>query len=861
MIPLRLSVRNFMCYREPPDLNLEPIQVACLCGPNGHGKSALLDAITWALWGEARAKTQDELIHQGQTDMSVELDFSARDSRYRVSRRHSRKKGKHGATMLELQIGSNGNFTPITGNTVRETEAAIRELLHMDYDTFVNTAFLLQGRADMFTAATPAKRKDVLAEVLDLGYYESLAAKARERSRERERRIADIDATVAAHTPEIDRKPGYEADLSNAEGQLRALDAELEPARKAMAEHRTGVDRLRGQRSDLAEMEARLSVARTDLAALEARAESQRTQLDELEALQANSAEIEARFAELHKAKGTVEIGDAALASLNELERERAGVERELAVGRERVSAELAREQAALAELIAAGDRLPQLEAAQTALGQDRNAATKLDRQAQEQRVALGDLKTEARVLEAEAANLRSQMADTRQRFDLLEAGEAQCPVCQQPLGDEGADHLRSEYEKEGKEAKARFSENMARTKQVADDAARTEAALAAAVAQAASAGQDVERRAAELDRDLTIAKRAIADLDGARARAAQVAASLKNEDFAKDAAAQLARLDAQIGELGYDAEAHRMAREAVAELEPYAALHIRLLDAVVALPKEREALISAQAMAERRGEEIAQDSKAAVELAAGLEGLAAMEAELAAAVRLAAGLETRRTALTETLGGLRERIARSVQLEATVAEQTKRRKKDSDERSIYDELVRAFGKNGIQALVIETAIPQIEDQATGLLRRLTDGRMSLKLELRAGRRERRTGEPSEQLEILIGDEMGTRSYETFSGGEAFRINFALRIALSKLLAARSGAPLPVLFIDEGFGSQDKIGQDGLVDVIKSIQDDFQKILVVTHIEELKYSFTERIEVEKTGAGSTFTVTTPFGQA
>ncbi|MDD9994243.1 MAG: SMC family ATPase, partial [Dehalococcoidia bacterium] len=167
MIPLRLSVRNFMCYREPPILDLESIQIACLCGPNGHGKSALLDAITWALWGETRARTQDELIHQGQTDMSVELDFSARDSLYRVCRRHSRKRGRQGATILELQVQSNGQMVPITGNSVRETEAAIRGLIHMDYETFVNTAFLLQGRADMFTAATPSKRKQLLAEVLD----------------------------------------------------------------------------------------------------------------------------------------------------------------------------------------------------------------------------------------------------------------------------------------------------------------------------------------------------------------------------------------------------------------------------------------------------------------------------------------------------------------------------------------------------------------------------------------------------------------------------------------------------------------------------------------------------------------------
>ena len=99
---------------------------------------------------------------------------------------------------------------------------------------------------------------------------------------------------------------------------------------------------------------------------------------------------------------------------------------------------------------------------------------------------------------------------------------------------------------------------------------------------------------------------------------------------------------------------------------------------------------------------------------------------------------------------------------------------------------------------------------------------------------------------------MGTRSYETFSGGEAFRIDFAIRISLSKLLASRSGAPLPILFIDEGFGSQDSSGQERLTEVIQSIQSEFEKIIVITHIDQMKDSFEERIEVLKTEHGSTF---------
>ncbi|MDP6402484.1 MAG: SbcC/MukB-like Walker B domain-containing protein, partial [SAR202 cluster bacterium] len=120
--------------------------------------------------------------------------------------------------------------------------------------------------------------------------------------------------------------------------------------------------------------------------------------------------------------------------------------------------------------------------------------------------------------------------------------------------------------------------------------------------------------------------------------------------------------------------------------------------------------------------------------------------------------------------------------------------------------------------------------------------------------RETQRGGSVETLEIKVADVLGTRSYETFSGGEAFRINFALRIALSKLLAQRSGAPLPILFIDEGFGSQDAAGQERLTQAIQSIQDDFQKIIVITHIEQIKEAFPVRIEVTKTGSGSTFTV-------
>src|SRR5206468_4987627 len=108
----------------------------------------------------------------------------------------------------------------------------------------------------------------------------------------------------------------------------------------------------------------------------------------------------------------------------------------------------------------------------------------------------------------------------------------------------------------------------------------------------------------------------------------------------------------------------------------------------------------------------------------------------------------------------------------------------------------------------------------------------------------------AETLDIKISDAAGTRRYEMYSGGESFRINFALRIALSRLLAGRSGARLETLFIDEGFGSQDQEGRDRLIEAIHAVQDDFKRILVITHIDELKDRFPARIEVTKGPFGS-----------
>jgi exonuclease SbcC len=159
-----------------------------------------------------------------------------------------------------------------------------------------------------------------------------------------------------------------------------------------------------------------------------------------------------------------------------------------------------------------------------------------------------------------------------------------------------------------------------------------------------------------------------------------------------------------------------------------------------------------------------------------------------------------------------------------------------------YSFLSEALGKKGIQAIIIENAVPEIENEANRILSRLADNKMHVAL---VTQYQSKTGNVVETLDLIIGDDVGSRNYELYSGGEAFKVNFAIRVALARLLARRSGAKLETLIIDEGFGSQDEVSRDRLVHSIRSIQSDFARVLVITHMNDIKEMFPVQIRVSK----------------
>jgi exonuclease SbcC len=702
MIPIEIQLTNFLAYRNPRPLRLDGVHIACLAGPNGAGKSSILDAITWALWGKARTNAPDDLIHQvhedGKTrqaqEMRVKLVFEQDNLRYKVIRQ--RRATKRGESTLEFQIWDpqSGSWRAISEARIRDTQSKIDELLRMDYDTFVNSAFLVQGRADEFTTKTPVQRKRVLASILGLEQWERFEQRARDEARQRENAIQRLDGRLEEIDKELAKEAEYTAELGDAERAAQDADGKLDAAEKEWSD-------LEAVRTEMVSLQRRIDESYRRGKTLDKELKESDDELNKLKK-KSNKEAI----------KGALEEVRDRLKALEPVRERQALLEDELAA----ITEEAAQKKGANAAMV------PETE-------------------------------------------------PIKARIEMLErTSDPHCPTCGQPLTESHRSELLESLHEDLKVRRDQYRENRERILEL-------ESATEARRAEKLDLEKQLEE-ASPLERQLVELETALAHADEVIGQIQAVEKRMQRwRDESEQEKQQLKALEKQADQSEKRLRAASLTRD------------------------DLEALRRAKRLADER-----------------------------------VGGARQKIAALDALKGQREKLGRE-------------RAQNAAEIGIFEELREAFSKRGVPAMIIETVVPELERSANDLLGQLTDNRMHLRIETQ---REIKTGELREALDIVISDELGTRAYELYSGGEAFRINFAIRIALSRLLARRAGAQLRSLFIDEGFGTQDARGREQLVAAINSIQDDFDRILVITHIDELKEAFPTRIEVQKTPQGSQF---------
>ncbi|MFN8530705.1 MAG: SMC family ATPase [Anaerolineae bacterium] len=848
MLPIRLEIKNFLAYRSPEPVRFEGIHLACLTGANGAGKSSLLDAITWALWGEARSRRADDLIHMGQVEMVVALEFEQEGIIYKVVRRQSRKSSSGTLDLLTKQ--EDGSWISHSDNQAKKlTQANIVRLLRMDYETFVHSAFLQQGKADAFTTKQPRERKQILSDILGLSRWEQYEEAAKLSIKEIEHNIAGMEGSIRELSEQIAREPQFITQLEQAEIAQKEAAAALEVAEARLREVQSAPADLRAKQAERVRIENTIKGFESERAALEGERARKVARVQDFEALIAQRDEIEAGYRLLQAARSDDQALGSKLKQLSDYDSERHKLERQIDAAR----AELQSEAAALDSRISLLERTIQgaheEELAEVRVELETLEAADTLREGYVTEVAT--LAEERAGLEATNRALRREMDEMKARQDRLRSHDgATCPFCGQPLDEHTRTRLIEEITIEGKPRGDQFRTNKTRLDEIGGASQERKKQIAELELHVRKLDA-LREHAARLQKAVDDAREATIELNDADARREIVRDMLEREAFAVDLRGQLTELDLLREAVGYDSDRHTAAQQQLQTYLEYEARQARLTLAEESLPAERDSLNFLLSRIERLTQAIAEESA----------GMEAVDVEI---VRLKVLVEEERIRREEV--NRQRTIERNASEKVTIARQSlkaiedarirkaaleERMKGAREDKVVYEELKTAFGKNGIPAMIIETAIPELEANANALLGRMTDGRMSLAIPTQ---RDKITGGVAETLDIVIADELGTRGYEMFSGGEAFRINFALRVALSQMLARRSGAHLRTLFIDEGFGTQDEDGRNKLIEAITAIQDSFDMILCITHIDELRDSFPVHIAIDKTRDGSRISV-------
>lgn len=856
MIPVRLKLKNFLPYRgEIPPLTFEGIHLACISGDNGSGKTSIVDAMTWALWGKSRVGSKstgdDDLISQGETDTSVTFDFRAGDGQvYRVERRRtkSKKSSTGGQSELNLFLVSDEGVSNISGSIMSETADKITNLLQLDYETFINSAYLKQGEAGHFTDLTPNKRKEVLGAILNLNIYDRLSETAKTKADNAAASKKMLSDSVAMEQEKLAQETEIESALATAVQESANAEFGLKEKQAVLDELKRTRQLVESQQQSLIQAEAGVREITGDLAQKQAELETNGQRITKYQQIITSKKSIEAGYARFQAAgKRNTEFNQKLMA-VRRLDEQTKSLESAITKAVSEAVATREYWQTKFDELAAMATELPKMKESLAELNREMTQLVEKEKYLEGITAAIQELKTDNARIQAEVAGLSKQLRENEGKSKLLsESQEAACPVCETELSRERLTTVLNKYQSDNTSINKLLDTLAASQTENARKSRELEGELET-VGKLKAERSRLTNLEARLLHDIEEAEKAAGRLPEGEKQLAELNRKIETNDFAPEERRQLAELESQIKAVGYDADEHQRTSETLRELEPFDRQHRELAEAEKLLAADEQSRLSIEASIAELKKRLTLREQETGKLRAKLAELPSVdEAVLRDAEALVAGLKQQATATAQKTGVLQQSLAQLQELKKDITAKTTEIRRQAETESIYRDLQKYFGRNCIQAGLIENAIPKMEAEANQLLARMTDNRMSLKLELQ---RLTRKGETNETFDIKVSDELGTRDYDLFSGGEAFRINFALRLALSRLLADRTGAPLRTLIIDEGFGTQDAAGIDKLKEAIASIQDQFDCILVITHIEEFKDAFPARIEVYKTADGS-----------
>ena len=791
MRPTRLEMVGFGSFKEPTTIEFEGAEFFALVGPTGSGKSTIIDAICFALYGSVPRYENRNLvapvISQGKLEAKVQFDFTANGSNYSAVR-VVRKSGK-GATTKEARLEKDGEAA-VSGPD--ELTEAVGDLLGLGFDHFTKCVVLPQGEFARFLHDKPGDRQGLVVKLLNLGIYELMGQVARQRAGEKKIEISGCEQ-------QLEDFAEWATDEHLKE--LAARGTKLETLRKTVDQKLPNIEKLA-----IAQREA------------EARSDEARGWIAKLETL-----EVPADIADL---TGEVKAATEALSE----------AEKAVEAGKQKT---LAAEKA----LKTLGDRKP-LDRALTAherragviaqLEPAEATATKLEN-------ALGEAKDALAAAEADETESRKGLQHVQIEHQaqhlaaVLEKGEP-CPVCLQTV-EKVPKHPPAVALKDAEKQVESAAKTVAKMRSLVDKAGREIASIEGNV-------KALRGQLEGLDRDIAAhpevdaLTKLIEKIDVAES---SVEDARKVEGSARDEADALRKQHARLLERQERArDLFHEARDEIAVLKPPAAAKKTLIEDWTALVQWATKRAGDLTKDEVRAAKEAESARA--ERAEIIEALLASCADCELQVRdesqVLEAVVAARTSVANDMKRVEEAIAKTQKLRDRV---------DSLrlEQATADELGQHLSaKPGrFPGWIVNAALRRLVEGATEILDQLSQGQYALA-----------TDDHGNFLVIDRNNANEKRSARTLSGGETFLASLSLALALADQLAdlaAEGAARLEAIFLDEGFGTLDPETLDTVAATVENLAASGRMVGIVTHVRELAERVPLQFRVRKDTGTST----------
>lgn len=762
-------------------------------GNNGVGKSTLVEAIAWALYGNEASRTTKEEIRRLSARPAdicrVTLEFELAGNSFRVVRQI---KGENLTGDASVIVEGNPVARGIKG--VKEY---VEKMLGMDYKAFITSFYAPQKELNVLSDFQPYKRKELLVRMLGIENIDSALKSIREDKRE-----LDIKSeTISVHLKDMQslrtEKKEKETNLNRLEKEVTQREAELKEISSSLSSSEAEVNRMKKEYEQHHQLNQKLSIKKTQRSTLTAQLEEKRKEKERLLELSRKADDLKPQVEKHHQARSQI----AELDQLKLKAEKKNLTEQQVGQLKKSISSDNKR----LNELSL---KLREKQNMETKLNRSKERISQIETDLEKTRKKYVHLQTSFRPLSEDKGKLEKQLKG------INELGpDSVCDRCLRPMGEDYEkirSHLSEELSKLGKDSSKLIKEK---------DGVEIE-------------GKKLKEQKIEVEKE----KEKIRKQWEALLRSVGEEENLKKslDEKVKDLLSLSKKLE-EIGEITYDPEVHLRLKSEFEKLEKIKEKHTQIAQDVKRLPEVEEKI-------KEIGERIKLLGKEEEELGNKIKELGFSEASFRQAERK---FEEFRAKTHQVEFSLKDLIHRSEtcqnELKRTKSdiEETKRQnseiKKYKEEKLYLEKLDKVF--SDFRVSLIDRIKPTLSGYARELFADLTDGRYQ-------------DFELNEEYEIFIHDNGQKFSVDRFSGGEKDLANLCLRLAISLMISESSGVEFSFIILDEIFGSQDQSRKESILNGLARLKNRFRQIFLITHIDDIKDSVENLITVVENEDGT-----------